>query len=125
MLGWHISVYRQASGGSVPGEYDSEQGPRLAVWQGDRWGLAWIDELVKAGQAIDLGGGGCPTWFTAQAEHLIPPILGGPPSAREIWTSGPDDVLTSQWAGKTVINHAVVDGCRADEWLLVVAWDES
>jgi hypothetical protein len=125
MLGWHISVFRQAGGGSSPGEYDSEQGARLAVWQADFGGMGWLDELVKTGHAIDLGGAGYPSWLTAQAEHLIPPIVGGPPSAREIWTSGPDDVLTSQWAGKTVINHAVADDCRADEWLLVVAWDES
>lgn len=125
MLGWHISVYRQVDGGKAPARDDAAEGPRLAVWQTGLDGLQWIDELVAAGRAVDLGGNGYPCRYTAQAERLIPPILGGPPEAERIWGCDPHDVIGSAWEGKTVIDRPVADDCRPDEWLLVVAWDES
>lgn len=104
MLGWNISVFRQTDGGSSPARADSEKGVRLTVLQADLGGLRWLDELVKTGLAIDLG---------------------GPPEANSIWGCGPDDIISSKWEGKTVINRAAVDDCQPDEWLLVVAFDES
>jgi len=125
MLGWHISVFRQVDGGTSPARAGAEEGARLAVWQTDVGGLKWLDALVEAGQAVNLGGNGYPSYYTAQAEHLIPQIVDGPPGARDTWMRDPHDIVASQWEGKTVINHAVVDDCRPDEWLLVAAWDES
>jgi hypothetical protein len=125
MLGWHISVYRQRDGGAAPATETSPEGPRLAVWQTGLWGLQWIDALVAAGKAIDLGGNGYPCRYTATAEHLVPPIMEGPPQARATWLHDASDILTDKWEGQTVIDRAVADGCRPDEWLLVVAWDES
>lgn len=122
MLGWHISVFRQANGGSAPARADSERGARVAVWQAGLWGLARFNDLVKVGQAIDLGGNGYPLWYTAQAEHLIPRIAGGLPEARSTWAAGPEDILTESWVGGTEV---ATDDCRPDEWLLVEAWDES
>ena len=60
MLGWHISVFRQADDGSSPAKAGSEEGVRLAVWQTGLEGLQWLDALVEAGHAIDLGGNGYP-----------------------------------------------------------------
>lgn len=125
MLGWNISVYRQANGGSAPANEDSELGTRLAVWQTDVAGLEWLDEFAKSGQAIDLGGDGYPYYYTAQAEFLIPRIVGGPPEARHTWAVGQHDIVGSQREGKTMIGRAMADDCRSDEWLLVVVWDES
>lgn len=121
MLGWHISVFRQTDGGSSPARADSGQGTHLAVWQTDLGGLDWLDELVKNGRAIDLGGDGYPNGYTAQAQSLIPQIAGGPPEARATWVYGPNDILTDQWEGRTAIDRAAADACRPDEWLLVVA----
>ena len=53
MLGFHMSVYRQTDEGVAPATFDSPEGPRLAVWQTDAWGLDWLNDLVKAGRAID------------------------------------------------------------------------
>ncbi len=126
MTGWHISVFRQQDGGSSPAKAGSEEGSRLAVWQTDVDGLHWLDDLVKAGVAIDLGGDGYPYYYTAKAEHLLPRILTGPPQAQSTWVCGPDDILDfSKWEGKTTIDRALADDCRPDEWLLIVAWDES
>jgi hypothetical protein len=88
-------------------------------------GLDWLNELVKAGKAIDLGGDGYPCRYTAIAEYLIPRIADMPPGARANWLREASDVITDQWEGKTVVDGAAVSQCRPDEWLLVEAWDES
>lgn len=125
MLGWHISVYRQTDDGLAPATTESARGLRLAVWQTGLRGLDWIMELVKAGDAIDLGGNGYPCRYTATARNLVSHIIGGPPEANAIWLFDEHDILTEEWAGKTVIDETVVSACPPDEWLLVEAWDES
>ena len=117
MLGWHISVYRQMDKGTAPATANSLKGTRLAVWQTGLGGLEWIDELVKKGKVVDLGGNGYPSYYTATVGHLTAHIVNGPHEAT--------DILGKLWEGKTVINQAAVISCRLEEWLLVVAWDES
>ncbi len=125
MLGWWIGVFRQAHGGSAPADADTEPGSRLAVWQTGWGGLDWLAELVKDGHAIDLGGNGYPSRFTAQCEQLRAQIEGGPPNANSVWAAGVDDIIGPAWLGKTTIDKHAFDNCSADEWLLVEAWDES
>ncbi len=125
MTGWHISVFRQTEGGAAPASTGSEEGPRIAVWQTDLEGLQWFGELVAAGNAIDLGGNGYPNYYTAKAQHITSRVLAGPPLAKRTWTFGEHDIIMPNWEGKTVIDRAVADDCRPDEWLIVIAWDES
>ena len=125
MLGWHISVFRQKDGGAAPATMKSPEGARLAVWQTSDPMLAWLDMLVKAGKAIDLGGNGYPNRYTATAKHLIPCFVDGPPEANNVWVCGPQDIIGKGWEGKTVIDHSVIESCRPDEWLLIEVWDES
>lgn len=125
MLGWHISVYRLKDYGESPATEQSPKGIRLAVWQTGLNGLNWISELVKDGNALDLGGNGYPCRYTAAAKYIVPRIIEEPPEAYTIWVCGPNDILTEKWAGKTVIDQAAAAQCPSDEWLLVEAWDES
>ncbi len=125
MLGWHISVYRQADGGDTPAQFDSERSSRLVVWQTGIDGLDWISELAKEGKATSLGGNGYPLRYTAQASILLPEVAEHPPGAREHWVAGPNDVLTEKWDGKTTIDEASISDCDPSEWLIVEAWDES
>jgi hypothetical protein len=125
MLGWHISVYRQKDGGASPATWQSQEGVRLAVWQAGLFGRDWLEELVKGGKTIDLGGNGYPCRYTATAENLVPRIIEKPPGARDVWICQAGDIITEKWEGKTVIDREAAAGCRPDEWLLVVAWDES
>jgi len=127
VLGWHVSVYRQADGGHSPATPESAQGVRLAVWQTDVGGLDWLRDLAKEGKAIDLGGNGYPSWFTAPAEHLIPRIEGGSLRANEDWVIGEGSYIADPklWVGKTQIEPEAVKQCRPDEWLLIEIWDES
>ena len=125
MLGWHISVYRQTDGADSPAAVRSHLGARLAVWQADWDGLDWLNELVKQGNAMSLGGSGYPFRYTAPAQHLIPLIGEAPPGARTTWLREDGDTITDKWEGKTVIDHATASLCTPNEWLIVEAWDES
>ena len=95
MIGWWIGVFRQAHGGNAPASADAEQGVRLAVWQAELWGLDWLTDLVRSGRAIDLGGDGYPSLFTAQCKDLLPRIRSGPPAARPVWIAETDDIIDS------------------------------
>ena len=125
MLGWNISVHRQRNGGANPAEMNADCDDALAIWQTGIRGLEWLDELVVAGKAIDLGGNGYPLWYTARAIDTLPQLIPKPPMARDVWQFDPGDVLTEKWLGKTFLNtHAIIE-CPAEEWLLIEAWDES
>jgi hypothetical protein len=124
-LGWHISVYRQQGDGSAPASFGAPHGERLAVWQTGLRGLEWLKELAKQGKAVDLGGNGYPMEFTAQAIHIIPQIREEPPLAKPYWSRDAGDVVLPGWAGKTTKDLEEMDACRAEEWLLIQAWDES
>jgi hypothetical protein len=127
MLGWHVSVCRQPDGGHSPATFESPEGARLAVWQTDVDGLDWLIELAKQGKAIDLGGNGYPSRFTARAEHLLPHIVSGSFPANETWIIPEGSFFPdpTAYVGKTQIDREGAEQCRSDEWLLVVVWDES
>jgi hypothetical protein len=80
---------------------------------------------VKAGNAIDLGGDGYPVQFTAPSKYLIPQIGDSPPRANKVWRREHFDFVTDEWLGKTMIDSQVIARCNGDEWLVMVAWDES
>jgi hypothetical protein len=125
MLGWHVSIYtlvaRKTSAAPTPRD---RRGDRIAVWQAGIAGLRWIDELVESGAAIAESTNGYPSVFYAKAADVVP-RLDAPPDAHQIWVSGPHDVLTDKWDGKTVVDRHAAANCRPDEWLLIEAWDES
>jgi hypothetical protein len=125
MLGWNIGVYQQPDGGEKPATLGTKGGLRLAVWQTGYTGLEWLDELAKADKAVDLGGNGYPTAYTAQAEILIPHILNGPADANKVWSMGESDSVLPWWVGRTLIDHDALRQCPSEEWLFVEAWDES
>ena len=125
MLGWAIGVYRQKDSSLSPAKCETPEGVRLAVWQTGLRGLDWLDELVKAGNAINLGGNGYPNRYTATAASLLPRIMEVPPLARATWQIEAGNVVTDKWEGRTVTDPGTASLCRPDEWLLVEAWDES
>jgi hypothetical protein len=127
MLGWHVSVYRQANGGRSPATAESEQGARLAVWQADVSGLGWLEKLAEEGKAVNLGGNGYPSFFTATAEVLLPIVVTEQMPANEDWLIPEGSYIPDPqaWAGKTRVEREAAEQCRPDEWLIVEIWDES
>lgn len=126
MLGWHVSVYRKTRGGRRPAKFGSRAGALLAQWQGGLGALSWLDELVRTGQATDLGGNGYPVRYTLRCELARPVVLAGPPEAREQWVFDAGDVIDSSlWRGRTHVDVEAFASVSASEWLIVEAWDES
>jgi hypothetical protein len=125
MYGWHISVFRQQSDGGSPASFDTAEGPTLAVWQAKLPGLDWIDALVDQGKALNLGGNGYPSKYTAMAKHLVGVIRQSPPEANEVWSYDIGDILLPGWLGKTTLYDEVMEACRPEEWLIIEVWDES
>ncbi len=136
MMGFHCSVYRLVD--SPPPDIQQllselgsaalnevKQGEWIAAWQTGIDGLDWIDQLVEDGRAVGTMGSGYPGAFFAPARHLLPVILDGPPAANATWMSGPTDILTPRWQGRTVIDREQANACNPEERLLLEVWDES
>lgn len=145
MLGFGISVHKMVRPGPLDGVRSLDEvarrwpdresrlslgkalqgGEQIAVWQTSWNGTDWLDALVAEGHALVLMHGGYPTLYLAQARHVVGGLGDEPPDARSPWRFEIGDVLLSNWVGQTVVDHARVEACHPDEWLLVVAWDES
>lgn len=124
MLGWHIGVYRTADRERAPLTMDSPLGTRIAVWQA-RWeGICWIDQLVEDGLARQLGGDGYPYRYSASIKALAP-FLSSPPAARENWVYGANDIINSNWQGKTQVLKELLKICPPSETVIIEVWDES
>jgi hypothetical protein len=124
-------VFRKAEEPTTPAQSKSPQGTRLAIWQTDLFGTRWLDDLKDKGDARFLAfNGGYPLEYTAQAKHLLPPILAdiGPPLANAVWKMDLEDFLAGAAPspiGRTGIDHDVAAQCAPAEWLIVEAWDAS
>ena len=125
MLGSNISVYKLQNGAERPQSMDPPAAGRLAVWQTGTGGLNWINDLVKKGHAVHLGGWAYPSEWAATVEHVRPRILAGPPDANTVWGYDEGDILTDKWCGKTTIDRDALLKCSPDEWVLIRSWDES
>jgi len=132
MLGWDIYVYRQADGCASPATERSSHDTMLAEWSADVYGLSWIEEMVRSGEALTFGDdSGYPCGYTVKAgdpaAHLVerPPevkvhqklrVDEGPPRG-----AFPADGLEE----RAFIDQATLANCRPDEWRGVEAWDQS
>jgi len=110
MLGWEIQVCRQPDGGSSPATLDTPKGRMLAAWLIDAAGIIPFYEMAAEGEAIDLGGNGYPSRYTAQAKQLLPRL---------------PNLLSSAWELFTPIDEPATRECGGNEWLIVEAWDQS
>jgi hypothetical protein len=109
-MGWDVIVYRQRDGNLSPAKAGAFRGPLLAEWHEGIGGLVWLDELVKTGKSLDLGGDGFPLTFTVIAKYAIPQIL-------------KEDAFSQKFCGKPAADHVALEQCQLDEWLLVLAYD--
>jgi len=123
MLGWNIGVHRFADPElrSYRGDLDSirtliaartdavevpratAEDPQVAGWQAGLVGVYWLDELVDAGKGAHTMRGGRPESYLIRCE----------------------DLRTRLRAGLPNVAVREVEGCDAEEWLLVEAWHET
>jgi hypothetical protein len=59
VLGWYVLIRREGA--------DSPQDPPVARWETSVFGLDWLNDLVKADQAVDLVGNGYPNRYSVAA----------------------------------------------------------
>ncbi len=120
MLGWGFVVIRQCE---EKASYE-DRSP-FAVWDASIGGTKWIEQLVAAGKAVDLGGNGYPLKYAAAVSILIKALRHGPPTHGGPVVVGDDYALPSGWTGNSSINIQALEALDPGEILLVEAWDLS
>lgn len=116
MLGWYVLIRREGA--------DSAQDPPVARWETSVFGLDWLNDLVKADKAVDLGGNGYPNRYSVAAGVLLPILTKGLPANRSPLVVGDDYVLPPGWNGQLTIDPGAL-AYSADERLIIEAWDQS
>lgn len=88
-------------------------------------GLDWLEELVRQGKAVDVGGNGYPCRYKVAAKDVLVKIAAGPPPNDGPFVIGDDYVAPGGWTGNVRIDRAKVSECSPDEGLIIEAWDQS
>jgi hypothetical protein len=122
MLGWWISIERNDKDVSPS---DSRTEGVLATWETGLNGLEWLKGLVQNGQAVCLGGNGYPLRYSATAAAIAAAVASGPPRHGGPFVIGEDHYAYGGWTRGVKIDHARLAQCRADEILMIEAWDLS
>ncbi len=112
MLGWEIFVFSVA-----------DKSSSIANWMTGMSGLHWIDELVREGNAIDLGGNGYPCRYSITAGAMLSIVQAGLAPDNSPSVLSDDHVLLRGWNGDAFL--AKLAGYCADEILIIEAWDQS
>ena len=112
MLGWEVFVYPEG-----------DESKKIARWKTSVYGLAWIDELVNTGQAIDLGGNGYPIRYSVMAGILVSILKDGLPGNESPLVVGDDYTIPKGWNDQLHIGNLLE--YPPDQVLIVEAWDQS
>ena len=123
MLGWLI-IIRQKSPEECDKAASHEQGV-LARWEVGLYGLTCLDELVKAGRAVQIFDNPFTMRYRALAKDVLPLIVEGPPSYKPSNTIGEDYITTGSWVAELQINKEKIAQCPVDFLLTIDAWDLS
>lgn len=118
MVGWSIRIYRRSEGGDALSQHDTAERRCLASWRTGLHGADWIDDLVRRGRALALGGNGYPYHYAVAARWLAPHALAVRPDDR-----GPADPRSPWVDTRPFIDRDGLERCDPDEWLLVEVWD--
>jgi hypothetical protein len=123
VLGWYFNIYRQANGGSEPARFSADPGPELARWDASFVGSRWLHALEKRGEAIDQGGQGYPTVYTAKAKYILPLLRPHGPSEPRYDEKAEAELRPGCFAYVQKF-PAVIDACDPEEWLLIHMMDK-
>ncbi len=125
MLGWQVTLYRQNDPAVGAATFQTPVGTKLAFWGSGFSGFKWLDELVKDGKAVDLGGDGYPLKYTAPAKYIVPRILTKLPATGNPWPVIGENDKIERWSGATELDSKAMAACDPEEWLIVELWDRS
>lgn len=122
MIGWYLAVYQQTL---IERLASHDRSTLLASWEVGVGGLAWLDKLVAEGKAERLSKDGYPSRYTAQAKHVLPLIVAGPPAHTGPLVIGADYVRPPGWKSQFRIDQPKLDVCPPEQILTIDAWDQS
>jgi hypothetical protein len=119
MLGWQVFIRTESTSDS------NDHNHNIVSWTTGMYGLSWIDELVKEGNAVNLGGDGYPLRYLIKAKVLRTVLNKGLPTHDSPPVVGNDYYLPSGFNSDIRINTELLANCSDDEELVVTAWDLS
>lgn len=117
MLGWEVLVFRHGEDVSFESTW--------ARWLTSPWGLKWLDELVAAKKATDLGGNGYPNRYLLTAGEFVRALSAGIPPSDGPAVFGDNYLLPPGWGSGVRVDAQALSACPEDAMLIVEAWDQS
>jgi hypothetical protein len=114
MLGWSIEIRREGDADAV-----------LGTWLVGPFGVKWLNELVKLGEAEFTDNLGYPNTYTLAAGHVRQALASGIPTGGGPPVIGDDYELPSGWVGDPRVDLDALNALPADARLVVIAWDQS
>ncbi len=122
MIGYSISVYEFVEGMDITSI--SNDNEALATWTSASFdGLDWINDLVSAAKAEDLGGEGYPFYYKAQAQVILQALATDTPKNEGQIIMDDENVMTSDWQSK--IDTSAIAKLKPNQQLIIEAWDLS
>lgn len=125
MLGFSIYIYALPPEVVDSVEYAAQDAAQIGSWQAGPYGIRWLEDLVKAGQARQHRGNGYPSRYSLPAATLAALLADGLPEHAGPTVIGDDYVLPADWRGRMQVDSARLAAQPAEAWLTVDAWDES
>lgn len=121
MLGWSINIYRQDTS-----YYGRSEADYIGNWIVGPGGTDWLDELVKAGDAMMLlNNGGYPLRYAVRVSDLLVHLSGEPNVHRGPSVIGEDYYMPKGWKGPMSVNSSKLTALKPHEVVIIDAWDQS
>lgn len=123
MLGWEIVIFDADPEDLEDGEL--RRIGEIGCWMTGLGGTDWLDDLVREGLAVGLGGNGYPMTYTLPASTLRRRLIDGLPRPTGGAVVGSDYVLPAGWLGKLRIDIRRLAALPSNSVLTIEAWDQS
>jgi hypothetical protein len=119
MLGWRVYIRTKSTSDSDDHKHN------IVSWTTGTYGLSWIEDLVKEGNAVSLGGDGYPIRYLIKTKVLRSVLHKGFQAQDSLPVIGDNYYLPSGYNSNIHISTELFADCSDDEELVVTAWDLS
>jgi hypothetical protein len=123
MLGWGFIIQQLTNKLLAKGHYSRKE--PFARWDTSMFGIKWVEDLVAQGKAEKILFDGYPNSYLLRANVLLETIKNGIPDHKGFTVVGDDYVMPGNWKGQVTLDLAFLKSLKADELIIVDAWDLS